>query len=66
MSNTKNKVVTVTVSYDKSDKKNPGYAYWATYADGEPEGSGGLEADTEEGAVAEAQSHYPDAKVVLA
>lgn len=63
MSNTNNKAATVVVAYDASDKNNLGWAYWATYADGEPEGSGSLKANTEEAAIAEAQTLYPDARV---
>ena len=62
------KAVTVTVAYDESDRSNVGWAYWATYPDGEPEGSGSLGATDEEdedAAVAEAQALYPNAKVVV-
>ena len=64
-----NKVSTVTVAYDRSDRNNVGWAYWATYPDGEPEGSGSLSATDEENgetaAVDEAQALYPTAKVVV-
>ena len=60
-----NKVSTVTVAYDKSDRNNVGWAYWATYPDGEPEGSGSLSATGETAAVDEAQALYPTAKVVV-
>jgi len=66
MSNTNEKTITVTVSYDTADKSNVGWAYWATYADGSAEGSGSLAATDEAAAVAEAQAEYPGAKVVLA
>ena len=58
--------LTITVSYDTSDKNNVGWAYWATYdVDGSAEGSGSLAATDEDAAVAEAQALYPAANVVV-
>ena len=56
--------ITVTVYFDRQDRANEGWAYRAEYADcSGDEGAGGLLAEDEAAALAEAQAMYPGAQV---